>query len=110
MVRIRIPYLNQSVGIAVQCQIKIFKRKSSHKAASRKSDQELAPYGEDVKMVRQHKLHCRLLSPAEQDEAVGKYKCGMTMTDIASFYGCSRTTILRLLRRQGYKAEGNSSR
>ncbi len=49
-------------------------------------------------MVREHKQHSRLLTPAEQTEAIAKYKNGMTMTAIANLYGCHYITISRLLR------------
>ncbi len=55
------------------------------------------PFGEYVKMVRRHKLQSRLLTPAEQEEAVAKYQTGMAMTAVAALYGCHRTTIRTLL-------------
>jgi DNA-directed RNA polymerase specialized sigma24 family protein len=59
------------------------------------------PYGEEVKMVREHKLTLKLLTPAEKDEVVAKYQAGMTMMAIADIYGCHYTTVGRLLRARG---------
>ena len=58
-------------------------------------------YGEDVKIVRQHTLNLKLLTPTEKDEIVTKYKNGMTMTAIANQYGCHYTTVGRVLRING---------
>ena len=52
-------------------------------------------------MIRQHKLHSRLLTPAEKAEAIQKYVDGLNMTEVAKIYGCDRTTILRTLRKRG---------
>jgi hypothetical protein len=46
------------------------------------------PFGEDVKMVRQCRLRPKLLTPAEKEDVVAKYKSGMTMTAIANEYRC----------------------
>ena len=59
------------------------------------------PYGEEVKMVRQHKLNLRLLTLTEKDEVVEKYKTGMTQTAIADIYGCHPSTVGRLLKQRG---------
>ena len=59
------------------------------------------PFGEDVKIIHQHKLNCKLLTPTEKDGVVTKYKCGMTMAAIADEYGCHYTTIGRILRQKG---------
>jgi hypothetical protein len=61
------------------------------------------PFGEDVKMISQHKLQCRLLTPMEQDEAIEKYQSGLNMTEVANIYGCHYTTIGRLLRARKVK-------
>ena len=63
--------------------------------------EQISLYGEDVKMVRQHKLNSVLLTPAEKDEAVVKYEYGMTMTAVADLYDCHYTTVGRLLRQRG---------
>jgi len=55
-------------------------------------------YGENIKIIRQHKLKLKLLTLEEKDEIVVKYESGMTMTDIAKQYGCHYTTVGRLLR------------
>lgn len=101
MVRISAPYLNNSLQKAVAYRAKILKKSLKNSAASSKAQKDEHPFGEDVKMVRQHKLKCRLLTPAEQDEVVTKYKSGMTMTAIADEYGCHYTTVGRLLRARG---------
>ena len=59
------------------------------------------PYGEEVKMIRQHKLSLKLLSPAKKDEVVEKYKTGMTQAAIADRYGCHCSTVSRLLKQRG---------
>ena len=87
MVRISAPYLNNSLEKAVAYRSKIL-RKSLKNNAAGKSHKDEQPFGKDVKMVRQHKFKCRLLTPDEQDEVVTKYKRGMTMTAIADKYGC----------------------
>lgn len=101
LVRISAPYLNNSLEKAVAYRAKILKKSLKNSAASSKSQKEDQPFGEDVKMVRQHRLKCRLLTPTEQDEVVTKYKSGMTMTAIADEYGCHYTTVGRLLRARG---------
>ena len=58
-------------------------------------------YGDDVRMVREHKLHLKLLTTAEKDEAVAKYESGMNMTTVADEYGCHYTTVGRILRERG---------
>ncbi|MDR0999411.1 MAG: helix-turn-helix domain-containing protein [Clostridiales bacterium] len=66
-----------------------------------KTTQEDKLFGEDVKMIRQYKLQCRLLTPAEQAEAIEKYQEGLSMAAVADIYGCHYTTIGRLLRQRG---------
>lgn len=100
LLRISAPYLNNSLEKAVACRSKILKKSLKDDDAG-KSQKDEHPFGEDVKMVRQHKLKCRLLTPTEQDEVVTKYKSGMTMTAIADEYGCHYTTVGRLLRARG---------
>jgi DNA-directed RNA polymerase specialized sigma24 family protein len=58
-------------------------------------------YGEKVKMVREHKLSLKLLTPTEKDEAIAKYESGMSMAAVANIYGCHYTTVGRLLRARG---------
>ena len=62
---------------------------------------EESPYGEGVKMVRQHTLDLVLLTPAEKDEVVAKYERGVSMTTIAKLYECHRTTVGRILSANG---------
>ena len=66
-----------------------------------KIKKEEYPYGENVKMVRKHKMSLVLLKPTEKDEVVTKYESGMTMAAIADEYGCHYTTVGRLLRKNG---------
>ena len=54
-------------------------------------------FGEDVKVVSSRILKPIMLTPAEKDEVVVKYKSGMTMTAIADIYGCHRTTVRNIL-------------
>lgn len=100
--RISAPYLNNSLEKAVAYRAKILK-KSLKNSAPDKSHKEDQPFGEDIKMVRQHKFKCRFLTPTEQDEVVTKYERGMTMTAIADEYGCHYTTVGRLLRARKVK-------
>lgn len=58
-------------------------------------------YGENVKIVRQYKLNLKLLTTAEKDGIIVKYKAGMMMTAMANLYGCYCTTIGRFLRMRG---------
>jgi hypothetical protein len=79
----------------------ILKELSSGNEPSLKDESNDCPFGEDVKIIRQHKLNCKLLTPTEKDGVVAKYKCGMTMAAIADEYGCHYTTVGRLLRKRG---------
>lgn len=99
--RLSTPYLNKSIKKALAFRVKILKKSISDKSAVSKLDKDNHPFGGDVKMVREHKLQCRLLTTSEQDEAIEKYKQGMTMMAIAAVYGCHYTTIGRLLRKRG---------
>ncbi len=92
------PNLNKSVRAALAGKMG---KKRGSEATNNAHTTDDRPFGEDVKMVRQHKLHSRLLTPAEQDEAVTKYQTGMTMTAVADLYGCHRTTIRKLLITRG---------
>lgn len=98
--QISAPYLNNFLEKAVAYRTKILKNSLKNSSAG-KSYKEEQPFGEDAKMVRQHKVKCRLLTPDEQDEVVAKYKSGMTMAAIADEYGCHYTTVGRLLRQKG---------
>ena len=73
-------------------------KEKEHLAEEKPND---CPFDEDAKIIRQHKLNCKLLTPAEKGEVLAKYKCGMTMMAIADQYGCHYTTIGRLLRQRG---------
>ncbi len=95
LVPISAPHLNKSVRAALAGKARVMGKKRGSEATNN------AHTTDDVKMVRQHKLKSRLLTPAEQDEAVAKYQTGMTMTAVADLYGCHRTTILKLLRNRG---------
>ncbi len=101
LVRIRIPYPNKFIRMALVCRTRILRHSIGLETGNVNSFADAHLYGEDVKMVRRHKLHCRLLTPTEQDEAIAKYKTGMTMTDVANLYGCHYTTIGRLLKQRG---------
>ena len=101
MVPISAPHLNKSVRAALAGKARIMGKKRGSEATNNAHTTDDRPFGEDVKMVRQHKLKSRLLTPAEQYEAVAKYQTGMTMTAVADLYGCHRTTILKLLRNRG---------
>ncbi len=112
MVRITSPHLNKYVKSALASKAHILKNAAAHpdpegrEATAIPSSADPAatnahPFGEDVKMIRQHKLHSRLLTPAEKDEAITKYQSGLNMTEVAKIYGCDRTTILRTLRKRG---------
>ena len=74
-------------------------------AATVKSEQPNL-YGDDVRMVHQHTLSVKLLTPDERDEAIAKYESGMTMTAVADLYGCHYTTVGRLLRTRGVEIQG----
>ena len=98
--RITVPYLkNIQTALAHRAVILKGILKDGELPVKEKIDGQ--PFGEDVKMVRRHKLKLKLLTPAEQNEAVAKYEAGMTMTAIADGYGCHYTTIGRLLRARG---------
>ena len=99
--RISAPYLNNSIKSALVHRNAILKDILKDESVFVKSKTDEHPFGEDVKMVRQHKLDLKLLTPAEKDEVVIKYENGMTMTAIANQYGCHYTTIGRLLRQIG---------
>ena len=99
--RLSAPYLKNTLEKALKYRAKILKNSKFDKTTAVNSDKEDCPFGEDVKMVRQHKLASKLLTPAEQDEAIAKYESGMTMTAVANHYGCHYTTIGRLLRKRG---------
>jgi len=59
------------------------------------------PFGEGVRMVHQHTLNPKLLTPTEKDELATKYEGGMTMMAIADQYSCHYTTVGRILRKKG---------
>lgn len=100
LLRISAPYLNKSLEKALGYRAKILANNPNGSNDLATSDKNESPFGEGVKMVRNHKLKCKLLTPAEQDEAVTKYESGMTMTAIADQYGCHYTTVGRLLRQR----------
>ena len=52
-------------------------------------------------MIRQHTLYPKLLTPSEKDKVVEKYESGLTMTAIATEFGCHYTTVGRILRQLG---------
>ncbi len=100
--RITSLHLNKYVKSALTSKARIFKEnRGSETAEATNTSPDDHPFGEDVKMIRQHKLHSRLLTPAEKDEAIAKYASGLNMTEVAKIYGCDRTTILRTLRKKG---------
>lgn len=82
MVRIFAPGLNKSIAKALKYRAKILKDGLSDKITIRESNHNKHPFGKDVKMAHHHKPKSKLLTPAEQDEVVLKYKRGMTMTAI----------------------------
>jgi len=88
----------------------ILKDISSDDAPSAKDESKDCPFGEDIKIVRQHTLKSKLLTSAEKDEVVVKYKCGMTMVAIADEYGCHYTTISRILRQKGVEIRNSNSK
>ena len=51
-------------------------------------------------MVNKITKEQKLLTSAEKDELVIKYKTGMTMAAIADIYDCHYTTVGRILRRK----------
>ena len=101
VVPILAPYLKKSIKTALAGKARVMGKKRGSETVNNAHATDDRPFGEDVKMVRQHKLKSRLLTPAEQYEAVAKYQTGMTMTAVADLYGCHRTTILKLLRNRG---------
>lgn len=103
LVHLSTPYLNKSIKKALAHHTRILKKSLSNKSATVKICKEEQPFGQDVKMVRRHKLKCKLLTPAEQDEVVAKYEDGLSMMAIANIYGCHYTTVGRLLRKKGVK-------
>ncbi len=106
LVRITSPHLNKYVKSALASKARVLKNIIGSEPAYVNTSANDHPFGEDVKMIRQHKLHSRLLTPAEKDEAVAKYQSGLNMTEVAKIYGCDRTTILRTLRKQGVPSRG----
>ena len=88
------------IRTALKPRTKIIKKILSGEADTVKIETS-QPYGEDVKMIRQHKLNLRLLTPAEKDEVVEKYNTGMTQATIADIYGCHPSTVGRLLKQRG---------
>jgi len=83
---------------------------SSGDESPAKDESKDCPLGEDIKIVRQHTLKSKLLTSAEKDEVVVKYKCGMTMAAIADEYGCHYTTIGRSLRQKGVEVRDPHSK
>jgi hypothetical protein len=74
------------------------------------TEKEDHSFGEDVKMVRQCRLRPKLLTPAEKDDVVSKYKRGMTMTAIANEYRCHSTTVGYILRSKGVEIRDRHSK
>ncbi len=97
MVPTSVPQLNNSVKPTLAGKARILGKIRNFELKDKELNTDDHPFGEDVKMIRHHKLQSRLLTPTEQDEAVAKYQTGMTMTAIANLYGCHRTTIRKLL-------------
>jgi hypothetical protein len=95
--------LNKSIKDALACKARIIKENQGGTAISSKTATNPHPFGEDVKMVRQHKLNAKLLTATEKDEAVTKYESGMNITEVSKLYGCHYTTIGRLLRQRGVR-------
>ena len=100
LVRISSPYSNDSISTALLCHRKLLKKLSGNDPVDTRPIRENL-YGGSVKMISKHTLNNRLLSSAERDEVVEKYKSGMNMTAIAKEYGCHYTTVGRILRRRG---------
>ena len=99
--RISAPYANNSLKLALKHRNAILKDILKDKGVVVKAKVDERPFGDDVRMIRQHKRQAKLLTPAEQDEVIAKYKSGMTMVAIADLYGCHYTTVGRLLRQRG---------
>ena len=67
-------------------------------------------YDEDIKMVSQHTLNPKFLTPTEKDEAVTRYESGMSMTAVANLYGCHRTTIRDVLQAKGIATRNHNTK
>jgi DNA invertase Pin-like site-specific DNA recombinase len=80
---------------------RIFKRILSGSTGPVKVNITWPPYEENVKMINEHKINLKFLSPTEKSEAVTKYENGMSITKIANLYGCHRTTVSRILKIKG---------
>jgi len=98
-VRITGRYLNHIKSALAQRSTILNKSLTDSKEAVKAEQVNL--FGDEVKIVRQHKLNLKLLTDTGKDEVVEKYEAGMTMTAIANQYGCHRCTIGRLLRQRG---------
>ena len=101
VVRITAPYVNNSIKSALAHRNAILKGILKDESVIVKTKTDEYPFGEDVKMVRQHTIELKLHTPAEKDEVVIKYESGMTMTEIADEYGCHYSTVGRILRQRG---------
>ena len=99
MVRVTGHYLKNILTAQAHCYA-ILEHSLTDEAENIKPDQ-VNLYGDDVRMVREHKLNLKLLTPAEKDEAVTQYESGLTMTAVANLYGCHYTTVGRILRERG---------
>jgi DNA invertase Pin-like site-specific DNA recombinase len=100
LVRISGLYLNQ-LHYALKKRTAVIKRILKGDAEVVKKIESSPPYDEDVKVICQHQLSLKLLTPAEKDEVVIKYQSGMSMTAIANLYGCHRTTVSSILKARG---------
>ena len=99
--RLFTPYLNNSIKNALKHRTAILNGIMMDGEPFVKLKIDDHPFGEDVKMVRQHTLNPVLLTPAEKDEVIVKYENGLNMSEIADEYGCHYTTVGRLLRKRG---------
>jgi transposase-like protein len=96
----------KKIKIALAHKSRLLEKNIRNKTDTVRIAEKDFPFGKDVKMVRKITLKQRLLTPTEKDEAVVKYRSGMTMTDVANLYGCHYTTVGRILRQNGVAIRG----
>jgi hypothetical protein len=86
------------IEVALSHRSAILRRSQDSENTCTKPTAKAHLYDDDVKMVREHKLASKLMTPTEKDEAVRKYESGMSMSAVADEYGCHYTTVGRLLK------------
>lgn len=89
----------KKVKRALTCRTAVMNRISKGEVTLDKSTKKCL-YGENVKMVENLQLRPVILTDEERKQVAVKYQSGLTMADIANFYGCHYTTIGRILRKQ----------